>query len=575
MTRTLAVLCGDWPVRAHGVAAGVPVAVFEANRVVSVTPGGRAAGVQVGLRRREAQARCPEVEVLERDLTREARLFEPVLSALNRFSPLVEVSRPGLAALASRGPARYFGGELALADAIGAAVDEALGAQGGCAVGLADGFFAARWAAEAAGSAGSSCEATADGGWGGPYRPVVVERGASPEFLSGLALDCLESPGLVEVLWQLGLRTLGEFAELPLGDVVARFGAEGQRCHLLASGREQRPLDAVKPPVDLQVRMDFDPPLERIDQAAFAAKALADRLHHELERRGLACSRVAIEAETEHGESFSRLWRHEGLLSASALADRVRWQLGGWLGSLDGNRPTGGLSHLALVPDEVGVAHGRQLGFWGGQNREVERAVQAGARVATLLGPEAVAVPERRGGRHADEQFERVPLGAVDLVARAEAAADVVGAAIASKRVGGPGPTRGAAGRGRAPGPKGSSRQRDPADAGSEPWPGVLPVPPAVVHSPPVPARVLDEDGSELEVNGRGLLSASPAQVSLGTGGPWQAVVAWAGPWPVEERWWDPTQRRRRARFQVVLADGVAHLVHLEGGCWWWSATFG
>jgi protein ImuB len=51
-------------------------------------------------------------------------------------------------------------------------------------------------------------------------------------------------------------------------------------------------------------------------------------------------------------------------------------------------------------------------------------------------------------------------------------------------------------------------------------------------------------------------------------------VRAWAGPWPLEERWWDPAAARRQARFQVVLADGRAHLLVVEGGRWWCAATY-
>jgi protein ImuB len=51
-------------------------------------------------------------------------------------------------------------------------------------------------------------------------------------------------------------------------------------------------------------------------------------------------------------------------------------------------------------------------------------------------------------------------------------------------------------------------------------------------------------------------------------------VVGWAGPWPIDERWWDPQQARRRARFQVALSDGSAHLLTLEGGRWWIEATY-
>jgi protein ImuB len=57
-------------------------------------------------------------------------------------------------------------------------------------------------------------------------------------------------------------------------------------------------------------------------------------------------------------------------------------------------------------------------------------------------------------------------------------------------------------------------------------------------------------------------------------GGPLQQVVAWAGPWPVDERWWDRGEHRRRARFQVLTAEGAAWLVRLEGGQWAAEAAY-
>ena len=52
------------------------------------------------------------------------------------------------------------------------------------------------------------------------------------------------------------------------------------------------------------------------------------------------------------------------------------------------------------------------------------------------------------------------------------------------------------------------------------------------------------------------------------------SVTAWAGPWPLEERWWDPSSRRRGARFQVVTEDGRAHLIVRAEGRWWVAATY-
>jgi protein ImuB len=74
-------------------------------------------------------------------------------------------------------------------------------------------------------------------------------------------------------------------------------------------------------------------------------------------------------------------------------------------------------------------------------------------------------------------------------------------------------------------------------------------------------------------ITARGHIGAAPARVSLG-GGRWADVTAWAGPWPADERWWDSRARRRRARLQLQLADGSAHLVALERGRWWLEATY-
>ncbi|MFD0822429.1 DNA polymerase Y family protein, partial [Micromonospora zhanjiangensis] len=57
------------------------------------------------------------------------------------------------------------------------------------------------------------------------------------------------------------------------------------------------------------------------------------------------------------------------------------------------------------------------------------------------------------------------------------------------------------------------------------------------------------------------------ARLTVGSAAPVE-IVGWAGPWPVDERWWAPAEARRRARFQVCLADGTALLLALTGGHW-------
>ena len=270
-----------------------------------------------------------------------------------------------------------------------------------------------------------------------------------------------------------------------------------------------------RPPPDLDVSATFDDPLDRVDAAAFAARALAERLHERLAAHALACTRLGIEAYTARGEELCRTWRHEGLLSASAIADRVRWQLDGWLtGSPTGpRRPTAGIVRLRLVPDGVVHHAGLQQGLWGEAGEERDRAHRALTRVQGLLGPEAVRL---------------VPWG----------------------------------------------DEREPARAVQPPWPGSVPAPaPATVLPDPLPAAVYAGDGAPVRVTERLALTGTPARVSAGDGVPVD-VVGWAGPWPVDERWWAPAEGERGARFQLLLADGRALLLVLSPAGWTVEAVY-
>lgn len=529
--RMAVVWCPDWPVVAWGIPLAEPAVVVVGNRVVASSPAARREGVALGQRRRDAQGRCPDVAVLERDIDREARLFEPVAAALEGLTPRVEVAGPGLLGFPTRGPSRFFGGDHAMVAKVLDDVTPVLGGRGEVRVGVADGIFAARLAAR-------STAAAADG-------PVVIESGASRSFLRGFPISALDRPALTDVLERLGLQTLGDFAALAASDVVGRFGREGQLAHRLAKGEDDHPPDLRRPAPDLAVTWMFEPAAERIDRCAFAAKALADELHAALSADGLACVRVAIEAETDTGEEHVRLWRHEGALSAAALADRARWQLDGWLGMAARRAPEvndiaesgHGIRRLTLIPDEVVPATGRQLGFWGGRAERADDVTRVVARLQGLLGAEAVSVPEWRGGRSPAEQIVLIPAAAVDL---------------------------------------GEERPATAASWVNEPWPGQVPRPsPARVLADPIEVGVFDGSSAPVSVSGRGELSAPPDHVRAASGkGAARRVTAWSGPWPAEERWWDPASVRRRARVQVVLDDDSAHVLVMEGSQWFLEASY-
>jgi protein ImuB len=247
-------------------------------------------------------------------------------------------------------------------------------------------------------------------------------------------------------------------------------------------------------------------------------------LHAGLAAYGLACTRLGIHAATAHGEERERVWRAAEPLTPSGIADRVRWQIDGWL---RGTTLSAGVTLLRLEPVEVIEGHALQLDLWRGEGRAEadERAGRAMVHVQGLLGPEAVVVPVLGGGRSPAERVRLVPWG----------------------------------------------DERSPAADPDAPWPGVLPAPsPATVPMKPLRAKVVDSDGRPVDLTARDELTGTPAQVAVDGNGP-RRIVAWAGPWSTAEH--RRTEPVRRTRLQVLLEESeqdtqTALLLVLAGEKW-------
>jgi protein ImuB len=213
--------------------------------------------------------------------------------------------------------------------------------------------------------------------------------------------------------------------------------------------------------------------------------------------------------------------------------------------------------------------------------------------VQGILGPDAVVTGVVGGGRSVDDQVRLVPWGDERTPARpgppSTGAADPSVVVVRGPSVvvvpqraapTGPSPPARTEGQRRATGalarrPAGTVARRapDPA-AGLPPWPGRLPQPaPALVLPQPLPAVVHDAAGEPVRVSARLELTGAPALLLVGTAAPVE-ITGWAGPWPVDERWWAPAEARRRARFQVALADGRALLLSLTRGQWLVEAIY-
>jgi len=368
----------DWSLGRPDAPQGESVLVVD-QRVVAATSDLFEAGVRRGMPRREAEGLAPGSLVLVRDPGEEARRFEAVVLAIEEIVPRVEVAEPGLAFVPVKGAVSYYGDEDSLVETVAGKLD------GTVRLGLADGPFAASWAARMAGPGG--------------HLIVADTRG----FLAGLDVSVLMGEGggvesLIDTFRWLGVTTLGALADLPRQAIVSRFGDLGIGMHRLANGEDRKVHPRPIPP-ELAVEARFEEPLEIMDQVAFAARSLAARLMVGLHREGVSPHRVTVEVEAADGTVRSRVWRSSDPFTEQALADRVWWQLRAWVES---DMAGGGVVRLRIDPTDIS-GDGRQLDLFDDATARME-AERALARAQALVGPDAVLQAAVQGGRMPSER---------------------------------------------------------------------------------------------------------------------------------------------------------------------------
>lgn len=508
----------DWPVLAaiahEKLAEHQPVAISDARAVTAVSAIARGQGVRRGMRLRTARSICPEVVFIGGDPARDARVFERVLQAVDDVVVGIEVVRPGLVVLPAAGPLRHWGRPEEVAEQLISAVAHHTGWESS--VGMGAGLLGAVSAAR---------------------HSLLLSDAQTLEFLQPLPISELITVGilvdkqersLIELvdLWQrLGVATLGQLAQLPPADVGARFGLLGQWAQQLVTGQQNWHGTKAQAQQEVVAFLDIDPPAQRVDQAAFAARQVASELHEKLLRSGLTCGRVQIVVRSEAGDELQRTWRHEGELNEREMTDRVRWQLEGWISGRSGQGPDSGLVHIllnALDLAPAGVAQGRLWGEISEKDRHAQRSL---TRVQHLLGAAGVFRPVVEGGRDPQEQVRMVAWGD-ELVAL-----------------------------------------RDP----NLPWPGRLPDPaPSLVYRKPIAVEVTDVGGRHIEISQRGELTSTPHWLISATQR--NQITGWAGPWQLAQRWWEG--QPMRARFQLLLGDKHAVLVSYQGNKWQVEARY-
>jgi protein ImuB len=247
-------------------------------RVVATNRAARAAGIETGMTKLEAEA-CGAVATRKRCAENEDAAQAALLDCARDFSPLVESTAPGTVLLDISGteklfgPPQHIGKAIALrARGLGFELNIGVAANPDTAICTARGF---------------------DG-------ITVIPAGEEAGRLAALPIEVLSpSPEILETLASWGIHDLGSLALLPPLPLTERLGQEGLRLQQLARGETRRSLVPHEPAQDFIASFEFEDPIETLESLAFILNRLVQELCARLTAHSLATTELRLKLELE------------------------------------------------------------------------------------------------------------------------------------------------------------------------------------------------------------------------------------------------------------------------------------
>lgn len=239
----------------------------------------RAYGVRSAMPSARARALCPQAVFLPPDLAAYREASQAVMAIFRDVTPLVEPLSTDEAFLDVGGARRLFGSPAVVAAAVRRRVADELGLT--CSVGVAPTKFVAKL---------GSSRAKPDG-------MVVVPRDRVLQFLHPLPVEALWGVGerAAESLRRVGLRTIGELAQAPLGLLRTAVGeAAAEHLHALAQGRDPRRVDPEQVEKSVGAEVTFDVDVADPAQVRRTLLALATKVAARLRTGGQVGRTVAL-----------------------------------------------------------------------------------------------------------------------------------------------------------------------------------------------------------------------------------------------------------------------------------------
>jgi len=287
---------------------GKPVIVGHASARSVVTAANyeaRRFGVNSAMSMALARQRCPRAIVLEPHFERYQHYSSLFMAALGEISPLVEPLGIDEAFVDIAGARRLFGTPWQIATRLRAAVFEATGLN--ASVGAAATKYVAKLA---------SGRAKPDG-------QLIVPAAETLDFLHPQPISALWGVGAKteEQLARLGLRTIGDLAELPLDTLRHSIGEVGAtRLRELAWGRDPRVVAPGREEKSVGHETTFETDVLDRDAIHRTLLQLADSVGIRLRRAGVRARTVSLKLRFS---DFTTLTRSRTLADATDVGRRL------------------------------------------------------------------------------------------------------------------------------------------------------------------------------------------------------------------------------------------------------------
>ena len=247
------------------------------------------AGVEPDMRLRQAEALCPEAQILPSNESGYATAFEEWAQRLCAITPDVEPDGLGQAYLDVKGLAPLLGEPQSICRRLGQETWELT--RQWPSIGLAGSKFVARTAALKA----------------LPGHALIVEKGTARSFLGELSVAYLPvSEEMQRRLGLLGLRTIGQYAALSRDGVTNQFGREGTWAHRLARGHDDRPLLPRHAQDHEAVERIFDDPIEDLNILRASSLEMIEAPLARLRSRLQTCQTVRIILHFDNEDQVQR-----------------------------------------------------------------------------------------------------------------------------------------------------------------------------------------------------------------------------------------------------------------------------